>query len=111
VRRLVVAFQPHLFSRTRDFAADFARALAAADLVFLTEIYPSREQPISGVTSSLIADEMASARGRLAWRGERSDLARALASAVREGDVVITMGAGDITRTAPELLALLAERT
>ena len=111
LRRVVVAFQPHLYSRTRDFAADFARALAAADLVFLTEIYPSREKPISGVTSSLIADEMSSARGRLAWRGERSDLAGALASAVREGDVVITMGAGDITRTAPELLALLAERT
>ncbi|HEX4469007.1 MAG TPA: UDP-N-acetylmuramate--L-alanine ligase [Gemmatimonadaceae bacterium] len=110
VRRLVVAFQPHLFSRTRDFASDFARALSAADLVFLTEIYPSREKPISGVTSSLIADEMSSAHGRLAWRGERSDLATALATAVRDGDVVITMGAGDITRTAPELLALLSER-
>jgi UDP-N-acetylmuramate--alanine ligase len=110
LRRVVVAFQPHLFSRTRDFAGDFARALSAADLVFLTEIYPSREKPISGVTSSLIADEMSSPRGRLVWRGERSDLATALAAAVRDGDVVITMGAGDITRTAPELLALLAER-
>jgi UDP-N-acetylmuramate--alanine ligase len=53
---------------------------------------------------------MSSARGRLAWRGARADLAQALASAVRDGDVVITMGAGDITRTAPELLALLEER-
>ena len=110
LRRIVVAFQPHLFSRTRDFAADFAQTLAAADVIFLTEIYPSREKPIPGVTSSLIADQMTSARGRLAWRGERSDLAPALAAAVRDGDVVITMGAGDITRTAPELLALLAER-
>ena len=111
LRRIVVAFQPHLFSRTRDFAAGFASALTAADLVFLTEIYPSREKPIAGVTSSLITDEMSSsARGRLVWRGERHDLAKALASTVRDGDVVITMGAGDITRTAPELLALLAER-
>jgi UDP-N-acetylmuramate--alanine ligase len=110
LRRIVVAFQPHLFSRTRDFAAEFAGALGAADAVFLTEIYPSREKPIPGVTASLIADEMQSASARLVWRGERSDVARALASEVHEGDVVITMGAGDITRTAPELLALLTER-
>ncbi|HEY7237172.1 MAG TPA: UDP-N-acetylmuramate--L-alanine ligase [Gemmatimonadaceae bacterium] len=108
-RRLVVAFQPHLFSRTRDFAGDFAAALARADLVFLTEIYPSREQPIAGVTSSLIADELP-LRGRLGWRGERRDLAPALAAAVRDGDVVIVMGAGDITQSGPELLALLRER-
>jgi len=109
-RRVVVAFQPHLFSRTRDFARDFATALAAADAVFLTEIYPSREKPIAGVTSSLIADLIPDARGHLAWRGERSALAPALAGAVRDGDVVITMGAGDITQSGPELLALLAER-
>jgi UDP-N-acetylmuramate--alanine ligase len=106
-RRVIVAFQPHLFSRTRDFATDFARALAAADVVFLTEIYPSRERPIPGVTASLIADEIAPAGGRLAWRGERVALAAALGSAVGEGDVVITMGAGDITQSAPELLSLL----
>jgi UDP-N-acetylmuramate--alanine ligase len=109
-RRLVVAFQPHLFSRTRDFAQDFAAALAAADVVFLTEIYPSREKAIAGVTSSLIADLIAAAHGHLAWRGERAALANALAGAVRDGDVVITMGAGDITQSGPELLALLSER-
>lgn len=106
-RRIVVAFQPHLFSRTRDFAADFAAALSA-DALYLTEIYPSREKPIAGVTSALIADRIPAAGGRLAWRGERRDLARALASNVREGDVVVFMGAGDITESAPELLALLA---
>jgi UDP-N-acetylmuramate--alanine ligase len=106
-RRLIVAFQPHLFSRTRDFARDFAAALAAADAVYLTEIYPSREPPIPGVTASLIADEMPAVGGRLAWRGERRELAAALAANVREGDVVIVMGAGDITQTGPELLALL----
>jgi UDP-N-acetylmuramate--alanine ligase len=124
-RRLVVAFQPHLYSRTRDFASEFGTALSQADEIFLTEIYPAREQPIAGVTSSLIEEAvgMAARRagagtpppagspapptGRLAWRGERRDLAAALASAVRSGDVVITLGAGDITRTGPELLAHL----
>lgn len=62
-RRLVVAFQPHLFSRTRDFAREFGASLAAADAVFLTEIYPAREQPISGVSSGLVADALVEAGG------------------------------------------------
>jgi UDP-N-acetylmuramate--alanine ligase len=107
-RRLVAAFQPHLFSRTRDFAREFGAALAAADALYLAEIYPSREKPIAGVTATLIADAVTAAGGRLAWRGERSQLADALARDVREGDVVLTMGAGDITRTGPELLRRLA---
>ena len=109
-RRLLVAFQPHLFSRTRDFAPDFARALSAADSLYLTEIYPSREKPVPGVTSALIADRMPAASGHLTWRGDRRDLASALASAVREGDVVIFMGAGDITESGAELLELLRAR-
>jgi len=106
-RRVVVAFQPHLYSRTRDFAADFARALSAADSLYLTEIYAARERPIDGVTTSLIVDALGANRTKLAWRGDRAGLADALGIAVREGDVVITMGAGDITKTAPELLARL----
>ncbi|MFI5229635.1 MAG: UDP-N-acetylmuramate--L-alanine ligase [Gemmatimonadales bacterium] len=106
-RRIVAAFQPHLFSRTRDFAAQFGTSLAAADAVFLTEIYPARERPIAGVTSSLVADAIRAAGGTLAWRGERADLAEALAESVRTGDVVLTVGAGDITKTGPELIARL----
>ena len=106
-RRLIVAFQPHLFSRTRDFAGEFGQALARGDVVFLTEIYPAREQPLPGVTSDLIATAAAEAGRPVAWRGVRGDLARALAAAVRPGDVVLTLGAGDITRTGPELLAVL----
>ena len=106
-RRIVVAFQPHLYSRTRDFAADFGASLAKADLLFLTDIYAARERPIPGVTSANIADAMRPAARAPAWQGSRADLAAALVSAVREGDVVLTLGAGDITRTAPELLALL----
>ena len=106
-RRLIAAFQPHLFSRTRDFAGDFGRALARSDVVFLTEIYPAREQPLPGVTSELIATAAAEAGRPVAWRGTRGELATALAAAVRPGDVVLTLGAGDITRTGPELLAAL----
>ena len=111
-RRIVVAFQPHLFSRTRDFAADFAGALALADVVYLADIYPSREKPIcfAGVTSGLIADPLTRAGRSPAWQGPRSDLAAALAGSVREGDVVVTMGAGDITKTGSELLVQLASR-
>jgi len=107
-RRLVIAFQPHLYTRTRDFASDFGASLAAADAVFLTEIYPAREKPIEGVSSSLIEKAVRESGGRLQWRGEREQLADALAAFVREGDAVITLGAGDITKTGAELLARLA---
>jgi UDP-N-acetylmuramate--alanine ligase len=106
-RRLVVAFQPHLFSRTRDFAAEFATALAAADVCFLCDIYPAREQPMPGVSSALIADQMRRGGKAPAWEGPRAEVSAALAKAVQEGDVVITMGAGDITKSGRELLALL----
>ncbi|MBX3175447.1 MAG: UDP-N-acetylmuramate--L-alanine ligase [Gemmatimonadaceae bacterium] len=106
-RRIVVAFQPHLFSRTRDFADDFGAALAQADAVFLADIYPAREQPIPGVTSALVADALATRERSPRWSGPRSELAAALTTEVREGDVVFTVGAGDITKTGPELLARL----
>ena len=109
-RRIVAAFQPHLFTRTRDFAREFGDSLALADVVYLTEIYPAREQPMPGVTARLVEDAVRAAGGRVAWRGERPELARALGSEVREGDVVVTIGAGDITRTGPELIALLEGR-
>jgi UDP-N-acetylmuramate--alanine ligase len=105
-RRLVIAFQPHLYTRTRDFAREFAKSLAGADAVYLTEIYAARERPIAGVTADLIVNEFGDP-SRLAWRGERAGLADALAGGAQTGDVIITMGAGDITRTGPELLARL----
>jgi UDP-N-acetylmuramate--alanine ligase len=109
-RRLVAAFQPHLFTRTRDFADGFGRALAEADAVFLTEIYPARERPLPGVTAALVADALAAVGRAPEWRGTRDELAAALAAAVRPGDVVLTIGAGDVTRTGPELLARLDAR-
>jgi UDP-N-acetylmuramate--alanine ligase len=109
-RRIVTAFQPHLFSRTRDFADAFGEALAKADSVFLAEIYAAREKPIAGVTSDLVAASLARAGRAVSWQGRRTELASALSAFVRDGDVVITIGAGDITRTGPELRQQLEAR-
>ena len=107
-RRLIAAFQPHLFTRTRDFADAFGAALARADLVFLTQIYPAREKPLPGVTSTLVADALRKVGREVTWLGERPALADALSHAAREGDVILTLGAGDITHTGPELLQRLS---
>ena len=109
-RRIVAAFQPHLFSRTRDFSDAFGQALAKADSVFLAEIYPAREKPIAGITSDLVAASLARAGRAVTWQGSRTELASALSTFVRDGDVVITIGAGDITRTGPELRQQLEAR-
>ena len=108
-RRLIAAFQPHLFTRTRDFADAFGVALARADVVFLTEIYPAREQPLPGITSALVAEALRKAGRHATWMGQRSALAQVLASIAQEGDVVLTLGAGDITHTATELLQRLGD--
>lgn len=106
-RRVLAAFQPHLFSRTRDFATAFGESLAYADAIFLADIYPARERAIPGVTADLIAAAAAAAGQPVAWRGGRSELAAALARVAQSGDVILTLGAGDITQTGAELLRLL----
>ena len=100
--RVLVLFQPHLYSRTREFAERFAAALDAADAVVVTGIYGSREDPIDGVTSALITDRME--RGR--YVPDRIEAAAAIAAEARTGDLVLTMGAGDVT----ELAAVVLER-
>ncbi len=102
-RRIIAAFQPHLFSRTRDFSEAFGEALATADAVFLAEIYPAREKPIAGITSDIIAAALSRAGKPPAWQGSRTELCDALTAFVKKGDVVLTIGAGDITKTGPEL--------
>ncbi len=107
-RRLVALFQPHLYSRTRDFAERFAEALSKADVMVLTEIYAAREAPLPGVTSALIADRLRGLRGEDAVLEVAKDEAAAeLAAHVRPGDVVLSMGAGDIGRIARELVRRL----
>ena len=109
-RRIIAAFQPHLYTRTRDFHREFAKALSRADVAFLADLYPAREQPIDGVSSEMIASPMRDAGHAPLWEGPRSELAAALERVVARGDVVITIGAGDITRTGPELKALLEQQ-
>jgi len=109
-KRIIAAFQPHLYSRTRDFYHEFAAVLSKADVVYLCDLYPAREQPVSGVSSALIANEMRGKGRAPQWEGPRSELAAALARDVRDNDLLLTMGAGDITKTGPELIRLLEEK-
>lgn len=106
-RRIIAAFQPHLYTRTRDFAVQFGEALSAADVILLSELYPSREKPIPGVSSKLVADAVTAHGKKLTWQGEREQLAQALANLAQSGDVIITLGAGDITNTGSEFLKLI----
>ena len=102
---VIALFQPHLYSRTRYLAHEFAVALAAADAVCVTEIYPAREEPLPGVSGKLIVDELAGVRPgmRVGWAPTLEDGARIVAAWRRPGDTVLTLGAGDVDRAA-ELL-------
>lgn len=107
-RRLVAVFQPHLYSRTRDFARAFGEALAGADVAWVTEIYPAREAPIPGVSGERIVKEVQDAGGReVHFHPELAHLSEALAQEARAGDVILTLGAGSITSVGPLLLRLL----
>jgi UDP-N-acetylmuramate--alanine ligase len=107
--RLLALFQPHLYSRTLYLAHGFAQALAAADAVCVTEIYPAREEPLPGVSGRLIVDELARLRPgmRIGWAPELEDAARFVAGWARDGDTVLTLGAGDVDRAAPLILEAL----
>jgi UDP-N-acetylmuramate--alanine ligase len=110
VGRVLVLFQPHLFSRTRHLAREFGRVLSAADAVAVTDVYPAREQPVAGVDGKLIVDAIAEARPGMpvAWMPSVEDGARYLAARARSGDAVLTVGAGDVDRAVPILLEALA---
>ena len=107
-RRLVAVFQPHLYSRTAAHGQAMGQALAAADLVFVTEIYPAREQPIAGVSGQQVAEAAERAGVDTRFEPTRSNVGRAVYQALKSGDVVLTLGAGDITRVAPELVRWLS---
>ncbi len=108
--RLLVAFQPHLYSRTRDFAAEFGTALALADVVLLLDVYGAREEPILGVTGALIAQAVPLPADCVHYEPCWAEVPARLADLIRPGDVVITMGAGDVTVLGPELIAELERR-
>jgi UDP-N-acetylmuramate--alanine ligase len=108
--RVLVAFQPHLYSRTRHLAHELGRALAAADAVAVTKVYAAREQPVPGVEGTLVVEELASERPGMpiGWMPELEDAVRFLARRARPGDLVLTIGAGDVERAGPLLLEELA---
>jgi UDP-N-acetylmuramate--alanine ligase len=104
--RLLVLFQPHLFSRTRHLAHELAAALAAADAVCVTDVYPAREQPLAGVTGKLVVDALAELRPGMpvGWAPTVEEGARFLRVWGRSGDTVATVGAGDVDRACDILL-------
>lgn len=108
-RRLIAVFQPHLYSRTRDFLEDFADSLTTPDVVYLTDIYKAREEPIPGISSEVLAEKVRERKPGLTvhYVPDKADLPERLAAEVRPGDLVLTMGAGDIRKTGEGLLARL----
>ena len=107
--RVLVLFQPHLYSRTRHVGAELGRELAAADVVAVADVYPAREQPIDGVSGKLVVDAIVDARPGFVpgWTPELGDAVRFLAGRARPGDLVLTLGAGDVDRAARRVLAEL----
>lgn len=102
--RVLVLFQPHLFSRTQELAAEMGQALALADAAVVIDIYPAREDPIPGVTSELITDAAGAAGADVRHAPSREAAAELVAGMARPGDLVLTMGAGDVTELGPRVL-------
>jgi len=108
--RVLVLFQPHLYSRTRHLARELGRALAAADVVAVTDVYRAREEPVPGVTGKLVVDAVADERPGLevGWTPTVEEGAGFIARRARAGDRVLTLGAGDVDRAAALILGALA---
>ncbi|MFD7896432.1 UDP-N-acetylmuramate--L-alanine ligase [Streptomyces sp. NPDC059743] len=107
--RLLVVFQPHLFSRTQELATEMGQALALADASLVLDIYPAREDPIPGVTSALITDAAEAAGAAVTAVSDKNAVAGAVAGMAGPGDLVLTMGAGDVTDLGPHILARLTD--
>ena len=105
--RVLLLFQPHLYSRTRHLAQELGEALSAADAVCVTEIYRAREEPVEGVTGKLVVDALRPGL-RAGWAPSVEDGAKLVASWARSGDLVLTVGAGDVERAGPLVLEVLA---
>jgi UDP-N-acetylmuramate--alanine ligase len=108
--RLVVVFQPHLFSRTSDFAGAFGEALGGADEVVVMDVYAAREDPVPGVSGALVADAVPLAADKVAFVPSWAETGPEVVRRLRDGDVLLTIGAGDITILPDEVLTLLRLR-
>ena len=102
---MTAIFQPHLYSRTRDFYKEFAKALSQLDEVILCDIYPAREQPIKGVTSQLIYDELTCKEKSMIHKEEVLDLVKR-----RDFDVLVVLGAGDLDNYVPQMAKIIESK-
>jgi UDP-N-acetylmuramate--alanine ligase len=109
--RIWAVFQPHLYTRTERFSEDFGHALARADVAVVTDVFGAREEPVPGITGELVADATRRAGGDVHYVPHRRDLADFLAPRVEPGDLVLSMGAGDITLLHSELAPILVSRS
>jgi UDP-N-acetylmuramate--alanine ligase len=109
-RRLLVAFQPHLYSRTQAFQREFGAALALADEVVVLDVYGAREEPVPGVSGALVAGAVPLPSARVHYVPRWAEVPEVVAGLAEAGDLVVTMGAGDVTVLGPEVLAELGRR-
>ena len=107
-KRVIAVFQPHLYSRTRDFYQDFGKSFSNSDLAVFTDIYPAREEPLPGVTSELIVEAAKkSGHPQVYYYPDKKELVEFLHQTAKSGDMVITLGAGDIYKVGLQLLESL----
>ncbi|MFK0048498.1 UDP-N-acetylmuramate--L-alanine ligase [Streptomyces sp. NPDC090741] len=107
--RILVVFQPHLFSRTQQLGKEMGQALALADSAVVLDIYPAREDPIPGITSEIIIAAARSAGADVTAEHDKAEVADVIAGMAKPGDLVLTMGAGDVTDLGPAILARLTD--
>src|SRR3970282_3052411 len=106
--RLVAVFQPHLYSRTKDFYQEFGRSFLNTDIFICTDVYPAREKPIEGVTGELISNATKSFGHRnVIYVEDKNDIPNVLNNLKQEGDIIITMGAGDIWKYGEKFVDML----
>lgn len=110
-KRIWAIFQPHLYSRTARFSSEFGRALARADVVVVTDVFGAREEPVPGITGELVADAAREAGASVHYVPHRFELADYVAPMLEDGDLVLSLGAGDITLFHTELAPILGERS
>ncbi|TAK59883.1 MAG: UDP-N-acetylmuramate--L-alanine ligase [Bacteroidetes bacterium] len=110
-KRVVCVFQPHLYSRTRDFYEEFGKAFLLADVLVVTDVYPAREEPIQGITGELIANAAIQFGHKgVHYVSDKKKLPDYVAGIAKEGDIIITMGAGDITKFGTQILEFLNKK-
>jgi UDP-N-acetylmuramate--alanine ligase len=107
-RRLVVVFQPHLYSRTRDFYQEFGKSFLNTDVFICTDIYPAREEPIEGVSGELISNITKKyGHKNVHYVKNKNDVPKKLMEIKKDGDIIITMGAGDIWKYGEKFVELI----